>query len=63
MVLGGGLERFRAFIIAVCCDKDDLLTLTCLPYLTIRGVRWQSEVRKGYLCKRRNAHTSRRQFC
>jgi hypothetical protein len=27
MLLDGRFERFRAFIIAVCGDKDDLLTL------------------------------------
>ena len=51
MVLDGGFERFRAFIIAVGSNKDDLLTLAYLPHLTIRGIRWQSEVRKGYLWK------------
>jgi hypothetical protein len=35
VLLNGGLERFRAVIIAVCSEQDDLLTLTCLPHVAI----------------------------
>jgi hypothetical protein len=35
VLLNGGLERFRAVIIAVCGEQDDLRTLTCLPHVTI----------------------------
>jgi Amidohydrolase len=35
VLLNSGLERFSAGIIAVCGEQDDLLTLTCLPHLTI----------------------------
>jgi class 3 adenylate cyclase len=45
----GKCERFRAFIIAVSGEQDDLFPLTDLPHFTIRGIRLQSEVREGYL--------------
>jgi hypothetical protein len=51
LVLDGECERFRAFIIAVSGEQDDLLPLADLPHLTIRGIRLQSEVHEGYLCK------------
>jgi hypothetical protein len=35
VLLNGGFERVRAGIIAVCGEQDDLLTLTCLPHVTI----------------------------
>jgi hypothetical protein len=35
VLLNGSFERVRAGIIAVCGEQDDLLTLTCLPHVTI----------------------------
>jgi hypothetical protein len=49
LVPDGECERFRAFIIAVSGEQDDLLPLADLPHFTIRGIRLQSEVREGYL--------------